>query len=418
MQTIFNERVSNSKWVKKFRSGQKEKFELLQTFRTGDLLDVFEDVKKLWIEGEYREKTLKRMPKMVHFPKRMIEIALDLLLESLSKDNLKNRIRLELGRNYLDGWVREGSSHIYAAPLGILLHVFAGNIFISGIESLVNGLITKNLNLVKTSSVDQFFPYLFLESLGECSPELASTISILSFKGGETAVENKLKRIADAIIVWGSEKAILGYRKNLPLGKKLIEHGPKCGIGVVEKYDPSLPKRIAKDVAYWEQSSCASPQVIYVRDSIDVEKLAPEIGRNLEKHPKGPLEPDQAVEILKAKEVARMGELFGDYKCYSSAEPYEWQIIISKKFDFSPLGRTLYLRKYHSLEDVIEEIPKEYLQTVGIQSPRKKQIAKKFVLAGACRITELGKMTEGTLGAPHEGNYPLRELVRFCNIES
>jgi hypothetical protein len=418
MNLAFNERVSITDWFERFEKGKEEKLELMQDFKLAEILSILEEVRARWSEKKYQTKFLRMMPRISGFSRETVEASLEMLQAMLSREVLQRRIELELGKNYLDDWISCDGHLVYASPIGSLLHVFAGNIFLNGIESLINGIITKNLNVVKTSSGDRFFPFLFVQSLAECSPELASTLSIVTFKGGNRRIEKKLKEDMDGIIVWGGKTSILSYRKDLPPGKKLIEHGPKCGVGIIYDYPRELPKLIARDIVSWEQKSCASLQILYVHRRIDSRRLAREIGMELDLYPPARLDPDHAVEILKTREVARMGEAFGDCRGILSADPNRWQIIFSDKFELSPLGRTLLVREFTDIEEIIQEIPREYLQTVALSSRKKKELGKRLVLHGASRIVDFGKMTEGMAGAPHEGDYPLRELLRFSSLEN
>ncbi|MDY6985555.1 MAG: acyl-CoA reductase [Candidatus Thermoplasmatota archaeon] len=414
MNVVFNEPVAISGFFEKFDERKREKSELISSFPSREILTILDRVRGKWRAGSYREAAMEKLPELTGFSESTVEEGLNMLCDILSKKNLERRIKTELGCS-LDGWGGKGNIRLFAVPLGSTLHVLAGNIFVSGIESLVNGIITKNLNVVKVPSSGRLFPYLFLRSVEECSPELASTISMISFKGGNKRVEKKLKERMDGIIVWGGMDAVQSYKRDLPPGKVLIEHGPKCGVGVVEDLEENLAKNIAMDVVSWEQRSCASLQVLYIKR--EMRDLIKDVGRELDGFSENPLDRDHAVEVMKAKEIARMGKAFGDYDYFFSEEPLKWQAIFTKGFELSPLGRTLYVREYDDIKEVIREIPKEYTQTVAISSKRDKEIGKMFAEAGATRIVRFGRMTSGAPGAPHDGDFPLRELVRLCGME-
>lgn len=415
MNLVFNEPVSIGRFFDRFDDGEKEKRELIQSMGSREILSALDEVGRAWKGGRYREKATEILRETSGLSEATIAEGLDMLPEILSGSVLEKRIVAELGGDFLDGWGRGpvDGVELFAAPLGSLLHVLAGNAFVSGVESLVNGIVTKNLNVVKVSSSDRSFPYLFLESIADCSSELASTISMLYFRGGSGSVERRLKERMDGIIVWGGEDAVMSYKKDLPVGKTLIEHGPKCGIGIVEDYEEGLAERIARDIVSWEQRSCASLQVLYIKNGM--ESLMGEIGTELDRYPKNPLDSDQAVEVRKAREIARMGRVFEDYDYLFSEEPLKWQIIVTSRFELSPLGRTLYIRKYEDVDEIIREVPKAYMQTVAISG--SPETGRRLALAGATRIVEFGRMLSGVPGAPHDGDFPLRELVRFCGRE-
>ncbi|HEY9765456.1 MAG TPA: acyl-CoA reductase, partial [Chroococcales cyanobacterium] len=60
-----------------------------------------------------------------------------------------------------------------------------------------------------------------------------------------------------------------------------------------------------------------------------------------------------------------------------------------------------------------------YLQSVGLELPhgRLESFAGELASWGISRITEIGRMSAGKLGSPHDGGFPLREMIRWASLE-
>ncbi|MFH0801667.1 MAG: acyl-CoA reductase [bacterium] len=416
----------------------------IQDYPLESILNILDEVGKLWRDPEYpgRKIACAHMPAIVGFHEKMVELSIEALGALLDRRALEKKITLEMGnRENLERWRYNPAygGYIMYQPLGIILHVSAGNVFVSGIDSLVQGMLTKNANLLKLSSADPLFPLLFAKSLKECDPEgiLSGSFSILQFRGGDEEIEQKLKRLCNAIVVWGGEEAVMSYRKDLPLGTKLIEYGPKYSFaiatqaGIREYTLPSACRLLAKDIALWEQRACSSPQVIYVEareDNSFTEEFLKNLSEALDEissaWPQGELTDDEKVEITRAREMGRVDEVFGEARLLVPRDSTSWTIIFepSPEFKLSPLNRCIYVKPFRSWADILRNIigKSEYLQTVGIlASPAEvKTLSRALIKCGVTRICEPGQMGEGKVSSPHDGGYQLRQLVKTVCIES
>ncbi len=78
----------------------------------------------------------------------MVNAGIDTMVDLLKKWNLINRIKADLvNAEYLDNWTLDHNfkGYIKANPLGVVAHVSAGNVFVGGIDSLIQGILTKNV---------------------------------------------------------------------------------------------------------------------------------------------------------------------------------------------------------------------------------------------------------------------------------
>ena len=176
--------------------------------RTDDILDL--------LDRFSRESFLNALPDLIKecgFTEEETRKTLDLLPGLLKRESLEKRIQAEFTRKeILDQFSKlpHGSFKVKAVPQGILLHVTAGNVFLSSIDSLIMGSLTKNLSIVKIRSQNKFFPLYFAEKLRAFDKKsiLADKFAILHWKGGDENTENFIKNKVNTIIAWGGEEMI------------------------------------------------------------------------------------------------------------------------------------------------------------------------------------------------------------------
>lgn len=413
----------------------------LRRVRLASIVDVLVSAGKLWNDRSchLRRKALENMPALTGFHQCMIEKALDAMASLLTRESLELKVRRELGDPaLLDRWSGTESSglSVMAGPLGTVLHVSAGNVFVGAVDSLVAGFLSKNVNILKCSGADPLFPMLFAQSLREADGEglLSGSFSVLSFSSDDVDTTRFLKERCDAIVVWGGSEAVMAYRDGLPPGVRLIEHGPKYGFGVITNRaltgrDPAdLAGALALDVVMWESRACSSPQVIYIegdrRAILDFISL---LGRELERLasslPQGELTFDEQIELLKARERAVFAEAEGEGHLLCSRGRGDYTIIYepSPSFSISPGNRVLYVKSYSVWSDVEKALRpfRAALQTaiLACTPDERDSLLESLISLGVTRIADAGSAHRGEVGAPHDGTFQLGELVRWVSQE-
>ena len=413
---------------------------------------------KLWRPGTpiYKE-ALAALSQQLPFSHDMVKESLDMVCGLLDEGELHNRVALELGApTALDRWHRptgrrtrnqpRGLSNkdydglVRAFPMGLMLHVSASNVFLGALDSIVQGMLTKNAAIVKLSSADPIFPIMFARSLAEVDEEgaLAGSLALVSWRGGDSEVEEVFKGGVDGAIVWGGEEAVQAYRQGLNAGARLIEHGPKMSFAVITKeifYKENkkelviTAQELAHDVALWDQAACASPQMAYLECSRQqaedfAQILAEELEKFADKWPPGELDIHEQVELTKVREQATFEAAVGEKSImFPEDRSARWTIIVTdnKEPEVSPLNRCIVL---HPIDD-IALLPglfrpiAGYLQSVGVAGslPRIRQLAIELGASGVNRFTTLGTMLAGVTGAPHDGRFGLQDLVRWVDYE-
>ncbi len=405
------------------------------------VVDILDRVADAWADPAYhlRKKAAKLLPELTLFSPAMIEEGFGVISAICRRANVEKRIRGELGDlKVLDGG-SERPHHSYrlcARPRGILLHLTAGNVFVGAVDSLVSGIITKNANILKMSRVDPVFPLLFIESIKEHDPAgiIWPNQAALLWKGGDAAIENLLFQAPLTIVFWGGHEALQSLKSRLGPTTSLIENGPRYSFAVVEGSrirkgpSPSMVRGLALDLCRWDQQACSSPHVVYIIDRdvkaahLLIEAMFDELVQLRSELPLGALSFDEKVEIRKVRELARMAQAKGEGRLVCP-EDFSFTLVLEydSTFKVSCLNRTLFFKVVADVETLLEQVKplSAYLQTAGIHCGAEltARLEAELFVAGVKRITEVGGMSEGHDGAPHEGNFLLRQLVEWVDVE-
>lgn len=388
---------------------------LLDAFSNEDFSDALPElIKESGFSEEETRKTLALLPGL------------------LKRESLEKRLKAEFTKaEVLDGFVKlpNGSFKTKAVPKGLILHVTAGNVFLSSIDSLIMGFLTKNISVIKVSSSNKFFPVYFAEKLARFDKQnvLADKFAVLHWKGGDEVAESFIKRKVNAIIAWGGEEMIASYQKNLPGHVKLLDFGPKISIQVItseglkNKTLSKVAEKIIADIVPWDQSACASPQNLYIQEGVDEEALVNALEIAFADAPgRGEIDEDEATEILKETYRGLYSELMEGGKVVSGKE-FLVHVESNKLLRPSPLHRSLIIKRFTSAEELrtLLEPFSYYLQSCSylFSASEKDLFLEELSLTGIKRFAPMGTVTWGMEGAPHDGRFVLRELVSFIGDE-
>jgi hypothetical protein len=391
------------------------------------IIGILQKVHEEWkdINSEYYIKALDILPQRLGMPVNMVKEGLKVVAELLSPDNIRFNLKKSVDNiEYIDKFTYcfDNQTYLRFRPLGVVAHISASNVFLSCVDSVVSGIITKNSNILKMPRKDRYFPELFLHSIKKHDKDniITSNIQLWDFRGGDTEVENILKQHCDGIVVWGGDEAVLSFRKDLALHTRLIEYGPKYSFSIIfsDNEIEKIAYNTAMDIIMWEQSACSSPLVIYIKKDIS-EQFADLLFQDLtllnNEFPQNTSDIDLATEVLKFREINKMESVLGNGKVMIIPQTLA-TIVISDNIDFdtTPQNRNIYIKPFEDEDHIIENIKKlnRYIQTVSIWADRDKilEFSELICQFGVYRITSPGFMYQGKNGTPHDGSFPLREL--------
>ncbi|MES3036944.1 MAG: acyl-CoA reductase [Bdellovibrionota bacterium] len=426
-------RIEKAAALQLIQEGRKRSLEF-QSIKIEKIIEVLHGVGNVWAEGSpYFVKALEVLSRELNFSKESIYQTL-LLVPSLCDSAASvARIKAELGGlEALNDFVPTKTDGLFvkAQSRGVILHVAAGNVFLGCIDSLVNGFLTKSYSIVKLSERNHEFPALFADSISAVDTEgiLKDKYKLVFWDRADKETEFAFKQNVDAIIAWGGESMVNSYRKDRGLQTQMIEHGPKISFQVVfadafkERKFAEVARQAVIDVATFDQSACSSAQVLFLQDEVDQAAFGEALVTAFKKFPiaAGKMTEDDAVERLKELARGEYNEFILGGKLVSGSN-FMLHFDPSPGLRLSPLNRSLIIKKFSNLKDLESQISpfKSYLQCCGVAGSieAQKQLASLASQWGVTRVCGVGQMTSGKLGAPHDGEYLLRELLKWTTYE-
>ena len=350
-------------------------------------------------------------------------------------DSLRHRLRVELGDSQLDAKTIYPPYKDYTVteqvlPLGVLLHIAAGNADGLPAFSVLEGLLTGNINILKLPSVDGGLSIRLLLELIEVEPALADYIYVFDYSSKDIVHMRQLIEAADAVVIWGGKEAVSALRMLVPPHVRLIEWGHKISFAYVTKQGMTEDglRGLAMNMAVTGQLLCSSLQGIYfdTEDEQDVHtfcrRFLPILDDVLRQNSKSlgigirsqislKLYNEELEGIYKNSKVFK-GE-YGSVIAYTDSQ-LETAIQFGNTW-VRPLPQ-------ERLREVLHPY-KNFLQTAALLcgDSEREQLCTALFQTGVVRICPGEIMSTTYAGAPHDGEYPLRrytKIVSLCTNES
>lgn len=429
--------------IKLVMSEAQKHAEAIRNAPTAYVLDILSRAGKILSDQSSDRYTqiVETMNKQLGWSKEMVIEGLKTISDILTYKHLETRLKADIGEiRCLDEFAynKAFKGMVKAEPFGVISHVSAGNVFVGAVDTLVQGLITKNVNILKMSSADPIFPMIFAEVIKDVDYMniLSQSFALVPFKGGDKDVESIVKAQSDVLVVYGGEETVKAYREGAGFHTKIIEYGPKYSLAIISKESlnsdniQSVARSMARDFTMWEQSACSSPHAVFI-DSYDLaykfaQTLKEEMAYWAKTIPHSKIPTNEAVEILRTREVTRVDEALGEAELIIPAtDNQEWTIIFQKecKFKVSPHHRTAYVIVSENHETDTISALKEYgkfIQSIALMcpTPQKLKLGDKLVNMGADRIVEIGMMARRKHGTPHDGTRGTSEMLRWVSMGS
>ena len=355
---------------------------------------------------------------------------LNALADVVSRESLTRKLMSELGtedpfeisrvdpkRQHYEGW----------SPVGVLLHITAGNSPIVAPVAAVEGLLTGNINILKVArNLGDFATEVLLYLCG--FPGIGDRIYMLRVPSSDKGTMQFMMDRADCISAWGGEEAIAAIRAEAPRGTPVVEWGHKISFAYVTPscIDIDTARRIAKSVCRNEQQSCSSPQCVLVdtdsREEVDrmASLLAQALDEARETLPRIAPDRSESAEITTVRELHRSDLYYNDGDVVEDPQhTYRILVSYSTKFMPSPLFRTVWLSPlgHDGLVGGLRGM-RRYLQTCGLACTldELEGISASLYRAGVQRITPVDSMSASYPGEPHDGGFALPRFMRRVSM--
>ena len=355
-----------------------------------------------------------------------LDISYEMFLQHarlFSKEGLSRKVEVELGVKEHERRSLDNQTTVERYPLGVLLHIAAGNVDGLPAYSVVEGLLAGNINLLKLPSSDQGLSIMLLSALIEIEPRLTEYIYVFDVPSRELESLKKLAAYSDAVIVWGGDEAIKAARDFCPINTKIISWGHKLSFAYcdVAVRDEDL-RHLAKSICSSNQLLCSSVQGIYLdtdnpNEQLDFAKrfftLFKEVNAKSHQAPIG-MRGKNTISIY--NEQLERGNKQGIFhEDGISVLTYD-----DEALTLSMMYRNVWVKRLPR-KDIIRVLKpyKNYLQSVGVSVRRdhEEEVKNALAKAGLVRITALGETSRMIAGEAHDGDYPLRLYSRMVEID-
>ena len=355
----------------------------------------------------------------------------ELAVRLLRRDNLEFMLRTELGADFRPDYLTEPPAglqpvRVLTRPLGVLLHIAAGNADGLPAFSVAEGLVTGNINILKLPQADNGLSLEIFQALLELEPRLADYIYVFDTPSSDVGAIQRMAELADGIVVWGGEAAVSAVRRFAHPGTKLIEWGHRLSFAYLSG---AVPEReltaLAEHLVVTRQLLCSSCQVIYL-DTERMEDLRAFCDRFW------PIL-QRAAEARRPRTLGAVAEL--TLRTYTdwleaildggTSKPWSSPLcsLIPKEdsaLELSPMFANVLVKRLPRQEILpVLRKAKSYLQTACLACPpaEREALTQLLAQAGLTRITRPGSMSEGVPGEAHDGSYPLQRYIRIVNVE-
>ncbi|MBQ8814538.1 MAG: acyl-CoA reductase [Lachnospiraceae bacterium] len=338
-----------------------------------------------------------------------------------SREELEYKCAVELGEDCEMKPLKSGI-HRKRYPLGILFHIAAGNVDGLPAYSVIEGLLTGNINILKLPAGDNGLSIKLLSELIRFEPALKDYVYVFDVPSTETETLKKFAEIADGIVVWGGDEAVAAARSMADVQTRIIAWGHKLSFAyVTEQASEEDLYRLALHICETNQVLCSSCQGIFV-DTEDWTVLESFGEQFFELLKKANAEKGKADMGMRGRNTIRLYndllENHQDRKIFS-AEGVSVVIRQDSELELSYLFRNVWIKALPRRK-MIETIKKHknHLQTCGLLcgEAERAELAGLLARAGIVRITG-SDMSRMVAGEAHDGTYPLWEYSRIVELD-
>lgn len=365
--------------------------------------------------------------RMLDFSEDEAKLQLKKLRFMFSRAYLTARIERELGVGYQEEQVYQppegGTVRERLVPHGVLFHIAAGNLDALPVLTVIEGLLTGNINLLKLPSVDGGLSIMILQRLFSIAPELAEYVYVFDMASTEQESLRRLADIANAVVVWGGDKAVQAVRKMASANTCIIEWGHKISFAYVtetgwKEYREKL-QGVAQNICSTNQLLCSSCQGILLdTDNIELARafcaeFTQILFEEAERHPPVPI--SAAARQTLWEYADGLERIYGGGSEKWSREGVSVVLLQEGKLRASNQFRHPWVQMVSQaqLTGILRPM-KQHLQTATLicGDEERAQLEMTLFRAGVVQLTRGIGMSETYCGAPHDGKYTLREYMR------
>lgn len=380
-----------------------------------DVISACDNLSKKAVSGEY-DDIAKPLLEFMHMS---YQTYLD-YCRSFSEKELRKKVEIELcGLSETEVQVSE---HLFRErrPLGVLLHIAAGNVDALPAYSVMEGLLSGNINILKLPMGDSGVSVKLLSELIDICPSLKDYIYVFDVPSTEIETIKSLANISDGVVVWGGDSAVKAVHQYITPNTKMIVWGHKLSFAYAKPDCPDdMLESLASEICITNQLLCSSCQGIYL-DTSEPEQLQKFASRFFEILKKANIQYGKCPGGMRAKNTLKLycDKLEGKDMIYSE-DGVSVVVKDDSELELSYLFRNVWIKSLPR-EKIIHTLrhQKGYLQSCTVlanEGPDKEEIIEHLKRAGLTRFP-CSFLSNLFFGEAHDGTFPLREYSRVIDI--
>ncbi len=314
----------------------------------------------------------------------------------------------------------------------VVFHNLAGNLFLSGWESITHAALLGATSLVRCSEHDRVFPAIWAYALTTANPLFLETIAICEWPANDSQRFRQALELCDAAVCFGSDESVQSLRHLTPWNKPFAGHGSTVSFSLLTadelRNNPVewLAEGCAYDFAVYDQQGCLSPRALFVEDlySRDVDRFVDSLHsamKLLEKNlPRASLTLEDQGALARARDTVLLDAACGGAgrRVSTNSDPFLLTVKAAHQFSLGPVNRYVDVYLYKQLSEV-EELLRSFrgrISTLSLADPRRPpgNILSVLQVKRAC---ELGNMQIPPLAWCLDGLRPIQKMLRFQTIQ-
>lgn len=377
---------------------------------------------------------VKRLPEL-GISQQLTDMYINQIGQMLSAESIRERLRIELGDDYDKPreltYLHSGSTAIQQlAPLGVIFHIMAGNVDGLPFISLLDGLLTGNINIVKLPKEEVGITVSLLEELIKIEPILREYVYVFDYSSKDIYAMKRLAEVADAIILWGGDEAVRSVRILAEPNTKIIEWGHKISFAYITKegINSESLEKLALNICLTNQLFCSSCQGVFLDtdDMRDVYNFCEEFLPVLVKvSQENPVAFDAAAKLfIQAKVTLDLYNLQIEGRKSSNRIFRENDCSITacsdSKLETSIMYRNIWVKPLRRENILCLRPYKSYLQTAALicANHEYEDLSHQLLRAGLVKISDGFEMSNYAFGEAHDGVFTLRCYTKWISIQN
>lgn len=411
-----------------------------------------------------RKEALRLLPATAALSSRMAAAVLDGMALDWTTERLVALVDAEFGSRQSSPGVPHADGEMLSEPRhergprsgaeGRIIHRVAPSLcvqIVSGsvpgvtVNAMLRSLLVGAPTVVKPGRGDALLPVLFARALAEEDPGLAESLAVLYWPRASSDVASDLIAAADVVVVYGADETVRAVRSLLPVTTRVVAYHHRVSVAVVGRdalsESPSVAMELAEAVSMFDQRGCVCPQLVFVEGSDeDVDAFSEEVARACsvveERFPAVPFSLEEAAALHQWRAGTELWEATGGGRVIDAGPGSPWAVVVEPQLladgkaveagprpapSGPPVGRSIRVRAVSDASVVPEVLGPvgPHLQSVGYAglAGRMDEFALSLGRTGASRVVPIKHMAFPPAWWIHDGRGPLRELVRWVEVE-